>query len=399
MGLRQNIGAISKLALVLLLLISAIVGAFFTYLWVEGYYYSLDLQVPEKTSITITNATFPVRSTFSFNVTILNPSFSPSRANLTQIAALTRDGVANITLAEPLLPSQLSRGESKTFNCEWNWANYTGQNITIVAFTSDGTGATFQVRTPLVKLEITNMSLDRFEMTEIAPFNITIQNSELSATKVNVTEIRVASRDLEGTNVTLPYMLNRGAKVTVTGTWNWTGFDGENIEVVVNTAEGYAAYITKAIPSPTPVVAITDVLLDPTDTNHFNITIQNNKLSTRFISVRAIIITMENGTTREIEQVVPSLEPAYIIEPGNSTSFKCTWNWTDYRNKNVTITVRTLQEYTAKRTVITPALIGSFGELAASPFFLIAILSINWIGLLSKPKQRRVKAIREITNG
>lgn len=193
MRLSKNVRAISKLSLVILLLISAIIGAFITFVWVEGYYYSLGLHLPEKSTLSITNATFPVQNTFSFNVTILNPSFSPSKANITQIAALTKDGIANITSALPAIPSQIAVGESENFNCQWNWANYTGQEITIAAYTSDGSGATFQVRTPFVGLAISDIGLDRFEMNKIAPFNITIQNSQASAIAVNVTEIVIAN--------------------------------------------------------------------------------------------------------------------------------------------------------------------------------------------------------------
>ncbi len=386
MRLNQNVKAISKLSLITLLSISAIIGAFITYVWVEGYYYSLDLRLPEKTTLSITNSTFPLQSTFSFNVTVLNPSYSPSTASITQIATLTKDGVANVTSTEPVLPSPLSRGESKTFTCQWNWANYTGQEIIILAFTSDGTGVTTQAKTPFVGLSITSMDIDRFEMTKIAPLNVTIQNSGASATKVNVTEILFDQSPLEGINVTFPYTLDQGAKVTLTGTWNWTDFTGENLDLIIKTEEGYVAFIAQEIPPSTPVATITNVLFDSTDTNHFNVTVHNNKLSTNFISVRGILINLENGTTIEIEQINPSLEPAYIIHPGNSTIFQCTWNWAGYQNKNVTVSIRTLQEYTAQRTVVTPVSVGSIVELATSPFLAITIISNTWIMCLSKKK-------------
>jgi len=94
MKFTQNIKAISKLSLIILLLISFVIGAFLSYLWVMGYVTELGIRVPEKTTVAITNVSFTPQNTSFFNVTLLNPSYSPSEANIIGIVPLTGDGNA-----------------------------------------------------------------------------------------------------------------------------------------------------------------------------------------------------------------------------------------------------------------------------------------------------------------
>ena len=51
MNFTKNAKAISKLLLVLLLLMAAIVGAILSYLWVMGYYLSLEQVLPEGITV------------------------------------------------------------------------------------------------------------------------------------------------------------------------------------------------------------------------------------------------------------------------------------------------------------------------------------------------------------
>lgn len=364
MTLQRNLKSISKLAFILWLLAALVAGAFLSYLWVEGYYLSLDLHIPEKTSITITNATFSIESTSTFNLTVLNPSFSPSKAEVTQISALTKDGVSNdITFVDPLLPYTIPKSGSKTFLCNWNWANYTGENVTIIALTADSTGAIFQAETPLVKLTMTDLIITpRSEWTPVTQINMTVQNAALSAIDVNITGVYVnfsPRLPIEEPNVTLPYALERGAKLTITGKWNWTDYEGKDLAIAVQTEQGFTAYYKETVPPITPAVTITEVVFNDTDTNHFEVDIQNSDPTTeRYISVTTIGLTLDNGTVirfpEDLKEVSPPLEPAYVINPNNSTTFTCTWNWINYRSRNVTIKAYTLQSFEANYTETTP---------------------------------------------
>lgn len=253
MKLTRNIKAISKLLLILLLLTALIIGAILSYLWVIGYYVSLGIRVPEKTSVSITNVTFIPQNTTYFNLTILNPSYSPSDANILQIATSTEDGLLhNVIEAYPQLPHPLPKAEEKTFKCLWNWANYSGEAVKIIAFIEDGSGSTFEAETPLMDLTITDI---RFNSTiSVTHFNITAQNSPTSTTYVNIILITVTMENMTVQNITevvpsLPYTLDPNTSITFRCSWNWTNYQGENIIIAVKTLEGYEATSPYNIPT------------------------------------------------------------------------------------------------------------------------------------------------------
>ena len=255
----------------------------------------------------------------------------------------------------PKLPDQLPRGMSRTFNCRWNWANYTGQTIEIIVSIVDGSGATFQAETPLVDLTIK----PHFNSTiGITHFNVTIKSSNLSKTYVNITRLTVDKEAIENLKPSLPYTLHPNASVTLMCTWNWIKYQGKNVTIAVHTLQGYARYHTETTPPPV-ILTITKVLFNITDTNHFNVTIHNSDLSPTFVNINKITVTMENGTIREITKVNPPLTPPYTLHPNASVTLMCTWNWTDYLHKNVTVTVYTLQGYVVSLTQTTPASSGA----------------------------------------
>lgn len=359
MRLTRSARALSRFSLVLLLLVAMIIGALLSYLWVIGYYESLDIRVPEVATVTITNATFVPQNATYFNVTLLNPSFSPSDAKITKIAVSTEDGVLHrVKEAYPSLPYRLGRASFETFRCSWNWGNYTGETVQIIVFVDDGSGATFTKATPLVDLKITvafNPAIS------VKHFNMTLQNSVSSATYVNVTGISMDGKMVPPENVTLPlpYTLHPDESISLTCTWNWTDYQGKNVTIAAHTLQGYVAYHTQAAPPPVNLT-ITEILFSTTDTRHFNATVQNSELSPTYVNVTRITITMENGTTREVIEVSPPLIPPYTLHPNASVTFMCAWDWIDYRDKNVTVTIHTLQGYVTSLTQTTPAPTGAF---------------------------------------
>jgi len=149
MRLIQNAIGISKLILILLLLISAIVGGVLSYMWTEGYYQSIGFRILETATVTITNVAFDSQDPTFFNVTLLNPAISSSSVSVTRIMTSTGDGVLHdVTAVTPTLPVKLSISESKTFKCIWNWTGYTGQDIKVHVFVADGTGSNLETTVP-----------------------------------------------------------------------------------------------------------------------------------------------------------------------------------------------------------------------------------------------------------
>ena len=354
----ENVKAISSLFLILLLLISAIIGALLSYLWVVGYYVSLDRVYPEDITVNITDYAFDPQNASYFNVTIQCPTSYKSKepANITRITVSTEDGVLHDEIATdpPSLPHKFQRkGESQTFKCLWNWANYTGETIKIIAFVADGSGPTFEAETPLVNLKIID---PRFDSTiSVTHFNMTVElDSPIQDMYVNITGVSIEEKSIPAENLTLypiPYPLNPDRSVSFTCAWNWTNYQDQNVTLAVHTLQGYTAYHIHATPKPV-FLTITNVLFNVTDATYFNVTIQNSKDSPTYVNITSITVTIENETFPDIP-IVPPPEIPYGLNPGANVTFKCSWNWTDYREKNVTITVRTLQDFTKFTTQAT----------------------------------------------
>jgi len=368
MRLTQNPKAISGLSLILLMLASAIVGALLSYMWAVGYYENLRIRAPEKSDVTITDATFPPQDTSFFNVTIFNPSYSPLDANITQIAALTEDGILhNITTVYPQLPYLLPKATRdfpglQTFECGWDWANYTGEKVGIVAFLAEGSGPTFEKETPFVDLRITDV---RFNSTKSAThFNITAQNFVSSTARnvtVDITGISVAVEDEIKSTIAeidppLPWPLNPGDSQNFTCMWDWTKHQNTTVTVTVYTSQGYMNYTTEMTPPPV-TLEITDVLFDVTNTTRFDVTVKNNEVSPTYLNVTEIAVMMGNLTIHEwTEENGPAVNPPipFTLNKNSTETVMCPWNWTEYRGLNITVIVDTLQGFTANYTQITP---------------------------------------------
>lgn len=258
MRLIQNTMGISKLILILLLLISFIIGALVSYVYTMGYYASSEFKLPSSSVITIESVEFPEQDTSFFNVTMLNPSYSPTSANITRIAARTTDDnrVHEISDTSPPLPYLLNRGVSQTFRCSWNWANYTGIKfpytgapVEVFVFLEDKTGAVFEKPKPHVTLFITKIKFN--STVSVNYFNVTVENSQSSATYVNITSISVNVANITTDMVTpsLPYGIAPGdPPATFIVSWNWTDYQGESVTIGVHTLQGYMHQSTITIP-------------------------------------------------------------------------------------------------------------------------------------------------------
>ncbi len=358
----RDLKAVSRLALLLLLLVAMIVGALMSYMFVMGYYVSIGFQVPTKTSVTIVNAAFSPQNARHFNISLLNPSYSPSNATIKQIAVVTADNALHeVSNIYPSLPNEIMPGESRNFTCPWDWSNHTNENLKIIVFITEeqGSGATFQVKTPYMGLSITEAQFNATAGT--LHFNLTVQNSELSATYVNVTTITVTTSSLiilQNVTPPLPYALNPDSSVTFKCPWNWTDYRSQNVTIGIQTAQGYSTYFTTVTPHRI-ILNITDILFNLTDTGHFNVTVKSDPRTSIPVTITGIEVTTAYlpapylNFTVEITQLTPDLP--YSLQPSASVTFLCTWNWTAYQGENVTITVYTQKGYVVTRNQTIPS--------------------------------------------
>jgi len=191
-----------------------------------------------------------------------------------------------------------------------------------------------------------------FPILDATYFNVTILNPSNSASNANITAIHLS---IEGKNeiynitTTEPELgiIRRGTRQTFKCKENWSNFAGETvrIEPIAENAS------TKSYSCTTPKV---ELILTPDfdvsqSIEYFTLTVKNSA---------EIVI---NLTISEIDffgssiSVTPSLP--YILSPNQTEVFQCDCNWENYRDENVTITVKTVEGY--ERSYITNELPGA----------------------------------------
>ncbi len=350
MHITKQTKAVSTLVLILLILCFTIFGALISYLWVMGSFY---LEPEGTVTLTITEASFPVEHADYFNFTIMNPAHSVSNANITKIYFVPENEttVQDVNDTYPILPIQLARGTSQNIKCFADWGPYAGQNITISVVASGASGATKTVATEFVKLGL-NAYFDPAVSSK--QFRISVENDADSA--INLTLAKVTLNGMLVQNLSIPSRQNltTGIPVTFYCSYDWQGFVEENVHV--ETEEGY--YVEeKANATAVLSLSIDTVKFNETDSNKVNITITNSEVSKTSVDVDDITLTYNNQTIHLNGNLsTPKFSPSYRLNVSKTVTFKdCQWDWTNYRNQNVTVTVYTVQNYTAiSKLVKTP---------------------------------------------
>jgi hypothetical protein len=361
MNLLTNKKAVSTFILIILILCSAVFGAFLSYMWVMANFYL----EPENVNLVITQVDFPVDHADYFYITVMNPSHSPSKTNITEIyfSVEGNDNVYNVTDTYPeALPIPLEKGTNKTIKCNQNWGEFAGKKINVHVSATDASGAVASIKTEFVKLELKT----QFNATvSCKQFNITITNSQNSAINLTLTKIKINMVPIENVtllpndqNVTFPINLLKGASVPLRCLYNWEHFKDPKIRV--ETAEGYYAEASTNTTA-TILLLITNVVFNETKPDEISITVSNSQYSSTPVDISDIVLTYRNGTQDQQYHIngtltIPQFAPYYRLGIGNTTTFNhCIWNWRNYRDQNVTITMNVKQGFTpASETRKTP---------------------------------------------
>ena len=354
MRLTHNVIGISKIILILLLLISFIAGALFSYVYTMGYYAPSEFLLPDKPVFSIQSAEFSRRDTSFFDVTVVNPSYSQSDVNITRIEARTTDDnrIHVITSTVPLTPSTLLKGHSQTFRAYWNWANYTGIKlpytdtlVEIRVFLEDGRGEIFELRRPLTNLAISELEFN--QSISVNRFNVTVQNPGSSETYVNVTAFVIEGDVVPIDRVAprLPYTLNPGDDpVKFVCFYNWTRFMNQSATVTVRTHQGYIAQHTLLLPKPVALDITEPVFNAAISTQQFNITVTNHTASSTYVDIDRIAVTVGEQAPVNITQTTPELP--LRLEKNASVLIVCMgWDWSPFTGQSVKITVYTSQGF------------------------------------------------------
>lgn len=349
MKISHNIKAISRILLILLLILAMIIGSIFSYLLVIGYYINLESNIPENPTLSITETNFDPENAGTFNITVLNPTYSSGGANITEISIATVDNtIHHVSNTEPQLPSTLKKGEEKTFTCTWNWGNFTGEIIKVIVLVEDGSGSTYAIKTDNAKLTIATV----FSTFNMQQFNITLTNPSTSAIDLRVTDITLTTEDestfdVDIINQTLPQIFFIGLGNTFQCLWDWTEYLGTEITISVFTLQNITFYHTEKLPQPSRFT-FTNISFDTNDTTSFNVTVEISDPTINSANITAFGIVFQNQTSLPLTVASQTTLPYYL--PANTTAtFELLWNWEFYRGETVTIGLETEPYETEER--------------------------------------------------
>jgi len=371
----MNRKAISSLTLIILMLVSAVIGGIIAYMLTIAHYVEMEYNIPEnKTVLTITDVYIDPEHASSFTITVLNPSFSISTATITKIAINVAKSTElyQVVKTNPTIGGGLTVPKGKAINItclaiymkgeEVTWGEFAyefaAQPITINVFSQEGSAANIKVTLPYVKLHVIPSfrpedTFEKFEVTlandKNSEANLTIQEIALAESKVNYTTRQMPLETIPK-NITpsLPHLLHPGENQTFICELNWLGIS--ETKITITTKEGYKIYWQTKLRQ--IYFTIENVIFDEDNTEYFKVMVKNHFGSADKVTLTNITYSLDNGTTRYVENTVPTL-PANII-PALNLTFTCTWNWQEYRGRNVTITVYLKQGFNRSVTITTP---------------------------------------------
>jgi len=364
--------AISTILLIILLLCAIIGGALISYLWVMASFYA----EPSITELAITNAEFPADHADYFNVAILNPSHSPSAANITQIY-FTVEGdnkTYNVTDVSPdTYPITLEKGTQKTIKCTQNWGAYAGKTITVHVSATDASGAVRSFTTQFVGLSVQSY----FNTTEsIKYFNVSVTNDASSAINLTLTNVYFEYNAVTNTTIQLPKVIQTGETIDFQCFADWQ--DHPKPYVKVETSEGYAADVQENVSSSVNFL-VTGVDFSETNSSEMNVTLFNGPESATLVDITDIELTFDNGTNYNITQNIVNQVIPYRLDKNTTATFMCNWTWAAYRDRNLTITACAKQGFISSTgTAVTPKPLifnvkDTHFDLTATEFFLLNV--------------------------
>jgi len=316
-----------------------------------AHYY---LELENSVDLAIVDVNFPVDHADYFFVTVMNPSHSPSGTNITEIYLTVEDdeNLYNVKNTYPEeLPIPLERGTSKNIKCTIDWGNFSGKTITVHVSALNASGASSSFRTEFVKLEVEAY----FNATEsINYFNVSVKNNVSSAINLTLTEVSIDYEPIEDMSIELPRNISIGETIDFQCFFNWRGYSKPLVKI--ETLEGYSAEIRKELRS-VVVLQVMNVTFNEAnpDANEINITFFNSEESAAPVDITNIVLQYDNVTEYNITETLANPSLPYRLEKNNTTTFKCTWIWKDYRDKNIVITAYTKQGFVSTPiTVKTP---------------------------------------------
>lgn len=268
-----------------------------------------------------------------FNVTIKNDQRSAINLTLTKILInrMLIEDVSRLSDNQNVtFPIDAVAGNSISLRCLYDWETF--KNPTIRVETSEGYYAeTSPNATASVLLLITDVAFNEMNPNEVS---ITVLNSELSSTPVDVSDIVLTYNNgteyhINGslTSPSLPHPLQTNSNVTFRCVWPWRDYRDKNVSITVYTKQGYTP-VSETVKTPPEIIFKIMANFNLTDTEHFLVNVTNMPCSLQNITITQI--KFDTNQTSFTSQ---------NITVGEWKQFNCTFDWTAFRNDTITVTV------------------------------------------------------------
>jgi hypothetical protein len=198
---------------------------------------------PAEVAARVGQTEFDLGDTGHFTVNVTNLPYSLQQINVTEIDFNNNA----INISSPLLAA----GGQAAFVCEFNWSSFVGQSANITYDDGNNSLLLLPFLANVTYYEISSVSFSDFSLGN--PYmNVTVSNSQFSKTNANITQIFIQTENgtqaIDGTisypQISPQYPLAAGTEQTITCPWNWSPFAGQDVTVIVQTADGFQASIT-----------------------------------------------------------------------------------------------------------------------------------------------------------
>lgn len=346
MGLHANVKGISTITLILLIVISAVIGGIISYAFTIAYY----AKIPEETALTITGVYINPKNVREFNITVLNPSYSPKNANITRIAISLKNGTQlyDVVETKPSINNGLEVrvGEALNITCQKIRkdnndisfgefvSTFPGKTILVHVFAEGSPAANMETRLPRVKLEIT---ADFKPNVSFKKFNVTLTNSPESEVNLTIVDVQIpiafeeVKPDFRLHPVDVP--INESVRFEFNGSWH--GFTAAYLSIF--TQQGYEFH--KMFEMKTVHVRIQAVTFNENQTDRFNVAVYNFAESANPVNIKNIECTLENGSKLIFDCGLAE------ISPNTTKVFTFGWDWRSYREKSLRVVAYFAQDF------------------------------------------------------
>jgi hypothetical protein len=265
--------------------------------------------------------------------------------NIKEVRCALENGTV---LTFPCNLAELPPNTTKEFTFSWNWRDYRGKNVTVIAyfaqeFETDGYRAVTPSPVILKVLE----AAKTFNLKDKGHFNITILNHPSSIRTVNVTRI-VIKQTGQLLNVT-DGLVRPGFNKTFCCAFNWTGFlknHGRNLTLTVYATDNQTIEHAFDFSFTLPVAELNITAVETTafgEARYLNISVRNLERSLWNITLSKVVVEVQ-GLTEPLVYMLPKGQ--VVIRVGGETTLLCPFDWQEYIDKSIIVTVVAAEEFT-----------------------------------------------------